>query len=79
MEQRFQIYGNGSSKKPSRVCDFLIDGDKYFLEVKKANGKLIRIPLEELLHQINVALSLEGISDKEIKSHLEAIETVPRH
>ena len=46
MEQRFQIYGNGSSEKPSRFCDFLIDGDKYFLEMKKANGRLIRIPLE---------------------------------
>ena len=67
MEQRFQIYGNGSSKKPSRVCDYLIDGDKYFLEVKKANGKLIRIPLEELLHQINVALNLEEKSETEIR------------
>jgi hypothetical protein len=67
MEQRFQIYGNGSSKKPSRVCDFLIDGDKYFLEMKKANGRLIRIPLEELLHQINVASNLEEKSETEIR------------
>jgi len=48
-----------SMNLPPRFCDVIVDGGKVYLEQKIGKDKLLIIPWDDVVHQVNVAIEVD--------------------
>lgn len=44
---------------PPRFCDVIVDGEKVYLEQKISKDKYVKIPWEDVVHQVKAAIAVD--------------------